>query len=181
MKIVDGHLHMWDDDINRPWLSDIPSLNTAHLPPHLSSEESSSQDEVEAMVYVETDVRAEDSLLEAKWVVHKISDLEPRIKGVIAHAPVEQGLNCTSHLDQLLSIGKKDGKQMIKGVRKLIQSESTDFCVQPDFIHGVQIATEKQFSFDITCRPHHLENVIKMVDQCPNTSFVLDPYNSPTR
>jgi L-fuconolactonase len=68
----------------------------------------------------------------------------------------------------------------VRGVRRLIQNQpDPDFCVRPDFIAGLKLLAPHNFVFDICVLHHHLPNVIKMVAECPELSFVLDHIGKP--
>ena len=47
------------------------------------------------------------------------------------------------YLEQLCGI------PLVKGVRRLIQSEDIEFCLSPDFLQGLQLLPEFDLSFDI--------------------------------
>jgi len=196
--VVDAHMHLWDPDhLPRKWLGGIPLLNKPHLtstvdeeakiPPKTSA--SFVPPNIEAIVYVETDVPPAYSLLETEWVVSKLAAEDKRIQGIVASAPLEDGDDVRKFLEALVRIGKggtfggsndAQGRQLVKGVRRLIQSESAEFCVQPSFVRGVKMLAEYNLSFDICCRPSHLDNVILLVSECPDTHFVLDHMGKPT-
>jgi L-fuconolactonase len=68
----------------------------------------------------------------------------------------------------------------IKGVRRLLQGESDpNFALNDDFARGVQLLPEYGFSFDICIKHHQLPGIIKLVQRCPNTSFILDHIAKP--
>ena len=48
-----------------------------------------------------------------------------------------------------LDLEKLSGIPKVKGVRRLIQEEDLEFCLNPDFIQGLQLLPEFDFSFDI--------------------------------
>jgi L-fuconolactonase len=68
---------------------------------------------------------------------------------------------------------------LVKGIRRLIQSEAPGFCIQPDFVRGVQLLSEYGFSFDICVRHHQLADTVTLVEQCPEVQFVLDHIGKP--
>ena len=51
--------------------------------------------------------------------------------------------------------------------------------MQPAFVEGVQRLADFGFSFDICVLHHQLEDVIKLVEQCPEVEFVLDHCGKP--
>ncbi len=170
--IVDSHLHLWDPTRFRmSWLDGNEVLNkpyglaeyrehTAGLP-------------IEAMVYLQVEVEPPYALLEAQWVVERARE-DPRIQGMVPWAPLEYGEQARAFLEALVAISP-----LVKGVRRLIQSESLDFCVQPGFVRGVQLLPEYGLSFDICIYHPQLANTIRMVEQCPDVSFILDHIGKP--
>ncbi len=68
----------------------------------------------------------------------------------------------------------------VKGVRRLIQSEADPgFCLQPEFIKGVQGLAAYGLSFDICISHAQLANAIEMVRRCPGVTCVLDHIAKP--
>ena len=171
--IIDAHLHLWDPaHFRMPWLDGDPLLGK----PYGLSEyrEHTRGIDIEAMVYLEVDVAAPYKLLEARWAADCAQE-DPRIQGIVASAPVEYGERTRAFLSALRDIDPR-----IKGVRRLLQDEpDIEFCLQPDFIRGVQILPEYGFSFDICIKHHQLGSVLKMVRQCPDTAFILDHIGKP--
>ncbi|MGD8294733.1 MAG: amidohydrolase family protein, partial [Desulfobacterales bacterium] len=69
---------------------------------------------------------------------------------------------------------------LIKGIRRIIQfEEDIEFCLQPDFIKGVQLLADFNWSFDICIYHPQMANSIKLVKQCPNVQFILDHIGKP--
>ena len=170
--IIDTHLHLWDPkNLDYPWLADTPVLNKAYL---LDAYKSATESvEVEKMVFIQCECNPEQSEDEAVWVT-ELAQKDTRIQGIVAQAPLELGEGARAIL---LRYSKN---KLIKGVRRLIQSEADlNFCIQPDFVTGVQLLSEYNFSFDICILHTQLENTIKLVTQCPNTQFILDHIGKP--
>ena len=68
---------------------------------------------------------------------------------------------------------------LVKGIRRLIQGENVDFCIQPNFINGVKTLARYGLSFDICIFHPQLANAIRLVEQCPNIQFILDHIGKP--
>ena len=169
--IVDTHIHLWHPDILRyPWLEDIPFLNKPYVLDDYRK--ACGAVDVEAMVFVQCDAQPKNGLTEAEWVT-SLAEEDPRIKGIVAWAPLEEGEGARSHLEKLAE------NQLVKGIRRLIQSESLEFCVQPGFIRGVQMLEEFGLNFDICIYHPHLANTIQFVKQCPDVQFILDHIGKP--
>src|SRR4051812_4005179 len=87
--IIDTHVHLWDPQLIRyPWLRDVPRLNRPYL---LSDYRAATQGvNVASMVFVQGDAEFSAFRQEAAWVA-ALAKVEPRIKALVAWAPLEKG------------------------------------------------------------------------------------------
>lgn len=170
--IIDTHLHLWDpNNLMYPWLHDLPQLNRPHLLPEYDRACGSLQ--VDAMVFMQAEADFSQAMDEAKWV-NSLARENSRIKAIIPWAPLEKGEGSRAFLEELKQY------PLIKGVRRIIQYEANlEFCLQPEFIRGVQLLADYNFSFDICISHIQMANTIKMVSQCPDISFILDHIGKP--
>lgn len=169
--IVDTHVHLWDPTLLRyPWLGDNELLNVPHLVDDFRK--ACGPVDVERIVFVQCECVPEQCVDEAKWV-SSLSKKDPRIQGIVAQASLESGEAIRPTLKALAA------NPQVKGVRRLLQPESVDFCLQPDFIRGTQLLPEYGLSFDICIFHRHLANILKFVQQCPEVSFILDHIGKP--
>lgn len=169
--IVDTHVHLWHPErLRYPWLEEAPAISKPHLLNDLRAACGSVS--VGSFVFVECDVHPDERLAEVEWVTSLVRD-EPRIKGIVASAPLENGDSVRPVLEELAR------NPLVKGIRRLIQAEALDFCLQPAFIKGVQLLAEYGLSFDICIVQSQLANVIEFVKQCPNNQFMLDHLGKP--
>ncbi|MDQ2997946.1 MAG: amidohydrolase family protein [Chloroflexota bacterium] len=171
--IVDAHLHLWDPQhFAIPWLDGNATLNQRYSPAEYA--EHAQDIAIEALVYLEVDVNPHYALLEPSWVAQRAQE-DPRIKAIVAHAPVEHGERARSFLDALVATSP-----LVKGVRRLLQGEpEADFCLRPDFVRGVQLLAEYGLSFDICINHAQLPAATELVRRCPQTSFILDHLGKP--
>lgn len=172
--IVDAHLHLWNPDQFRlAWLNGEPRLNK---PFDLADYRAQTTGiEIAAMVYLEVDVVPTYALLEAQWIDLRAETEEPRLRGIVAHAPVEDGERAWSFLTALAAIGPR-----VKGVRRLLQDEPDPaFCLRPDFVRGVHLLPELGMSFDLCVRHWQMVGIIELVRRCPEVSFILDHIGKP--
>jgi L-fuconolactonase len=170
-KIIDSHVHFWNPShLRYEWLDNLAAINKPFLPADLRK--SSMEWEMEKLVFVQADCLPEEGVDEAKWVTELAQD-DSRIQGIVAFAALENGELERSTVEQLANM------PLVKGVRRLIQSEAIGFSVQPHFIKGVQMLPKYNLSFDICVKHHQLPDVIEIVKQCPNVSFVLDHIGKP--
>lgn len=173
--IVDAHVHLWDvSQFPRPWLAARPSLNR---PFGLAEyQEQTGGLPIAEMVYVETGVAPSYTLLEAQWAVSLAErDPRPRLRGIVAAAPLDDGLHVRAYLETLAGLGP-----LVKGVRRNLEGErDPNVCLRDDFIQGVRLLTEYGLSCDICIRHDQLPEVTSLVQQCPAVSFVLDHLGKP--
>ena len=171
LNIVDSHVHFWDPGrLRYVWLDDLPQLNRPYLPDHVPAQGMSWR--VDALVFVQADCAAEQGLLEADWVT-SLAASDSRIQGIVAFAPLEKGEGVRPVLEELSK------RPLVKGVRRLLQSEPLGFSVQPDFVVGVQLLDEYDLSCDLCIRHFQMPDVIQLVRQCPRVNFVLDHIGKP--
>jgi L-fuconolactonase len=171
IPIVDSHIHFWDPShLNYPWLQDIPTLNRAFLPAQL--DQAATAVNLQKIVFVQADCVPEDGLAEVAWVA-QLAQTEPRIQGIVAFAPLENGAASATYLEKLKTF------PLVKGVRRLIQSEAPGFARQPEFVQGVQQLAQFGFSFDMCIVHTQLPEAIELVSRCPEVAFVLDHFGKP--
>jgi len=171
LHIVDSHVHFWEPSrLRYAWLEDLPPLNRAFLPDHVPTQGANWR--VEASVFVQADCAAEQGIREVDWVT-SLAASDSRIRGIVAFAPLEKGHAVRSVLETLSK------SALVKGVRRLIQSEPPGFSVQPTFVAGVQLLAEYGLNCDLCIRHYQMRDVIQLVRQCPGVSFVLDHIGKP--
>ena len=96
---------------------------------------------------------------------------DPRDRG---QRTARRGASVDEDLEVLAAI------PLVKGIRRLLQSEDAGFCLQPGFIEGVRLLPSHGLSFDICIFHPQLANAIEFVRQCPDVSFILDHIGKPT-
>lgn len=169
-RLVDSHVHFWQPDrLHYDWLAGLPALNRPFGPGDLSAEADGLP--LERIVFVQADCAVADSMREVEWV-SSLTAADPRIQGIVAFAALEIP-GAAHHLTELCA------NPLVKGVRRLIQSEGVDFAAQPEFVGGVRLLAEYGLSFDICIRHEQLPAVITLVGECPEVRFVLDHAGKP--
>ncbi len=169
--IVDTHVHLWHPkQLRYPWLAEVPTLNRPYLLKDYIAAYGAL--EIEAIVFVQCDTHPDDGLKETAWVT-SLAAVDPRIRGIVAWAPLEEGAQVAPFVEKLAE------NRLVKGIRRLIQSESVDFCVQPDFVSGVKTLSRYGLSFDLCIFHPQLANAIRLVEQCPHVQFILDHIGKP--
>jgi L-fuconolactonase len=171
VPITDAHVHFWDPSrLDYPWLRGSP-IGGPKQPADYSRE--TLPFKIEKLVFVQAECRPAQALPEAAWV-EKLASADPRIAGIVAFAPVED--------EKKLQLALEDfsRRPLVKGVRRLIQSErEPEYCLRPVFIAGVRRVAKAKLVFEVGARDDQLPAVARLVEQCPEVSFVLDHLGNP--
>jgi len=170
--IVDTHLHIWDPSkIRYSWLDGIDVLNRPYL---LSDYNAHTQGvDIEAMVFVQCEADPPGYEQEAAWVAAN-AEADPRLKGMVAWAPLEKGAAVAADLERLKQ------HKILRGIRRIIQFEpDLDFCLRPDFIEGVRTLQQFDLSFDICIDHRHMTNVIAFAGKTDTVPMILDHIGKP--
>ena len=171
-SIVDAHIHLWDlDNLSYPWLEAVPEIKKNYL--MADYYKAAKNQDVEAMIFVQAECSSEQFLNELAWV-QAIADKDERLKGIVPWAPLHLGVEVEGILENF----QKDSR--IKGVRQIIQLEQeTGFCLSQGFIDGIRLLGEYGLHFELTIDVHQFPDVLKLVEQCPGTQFILDHIGNP--
>jgi L-fuconolactonase len=170
IPIVDTHVHLWDiARLKYPWLQTVPTINRNFLIEDYA--EASSHFEVQSMVVVQGECLPEQYREEIQFLSEQAA-LDPRIQGIVAYAPVE---NEREFDDALEFFSATD---LVKGVRRMYD-EDPALCCSRTFIRNLRWLPAFGLTFDVSVKPHALNHTIKMIEQCPETSFVLDHLGKP--
>ncbi|MBS60355.1 MAG: amidohydrolase [Anaerolineaceae bacterium] len=171
MKIVDSHVHFWDIELlEYNWLLEEPTIRRTYLPSDFLQETKFC--DIDKLLFVQADCLPSEGLDEVEWV-KELASVENRIAGIVAFAPIENHASLESNLDRLAGI------DLVRGVRRILQSESNGFATQESFIDGVLKLEEFGFTFDVCVNHTQLPDVVELVDRCPNVNFVLDHLGKP--
>lgn len=165
--LIDAHLHLWDP-AQVPWTRGTPVFNRVYDVAQFAA--ASAECRVARAVFVQCD--ASDGLAEVAWVAEQ-ARVDPRLVGIVAHAPVEQGAAVAPHLARLAA------QPLVRGVRRIIQGEPSGFCARPEVIAGVQALAAHDLGFDLCLRRAQLPEVIALVKACPRVRFMLDHLGNP--
>ncbi|HEY3932969.1 MAG TPA: amidohydrolase family protein, partial [Verrucomicrobiae bacterium] len=149
LSIVDSHVHLWNPaQLRYSWIDGLPALNRAFLPADFAS--ASVNSNVGKMIFVECGCEPAQSLAEVNWI-SDLAKTEPRIKGVVAHADLEKGESVRADLEILAA------NPLVKGIRRNLQGERTaEFCLRQEFVAGVKLLAEFEFTFDLCIRHEQL-------------------------
>lgn len=125
------------------------------------------------IIFVESGADPAQSLAEVDWI-SDLAESELRLKGIVAHAPLEKGNAVRAELEAFAS------RPLVKGVRRNLQGErDSEFCLRPEFVTGVYLLAEFGFTFDFCIRHEQLPSIAELVRRVPQVTFVLDHFGKP--
>lgn len=168
LPIIDTHQHLWDlSKFKLPWLAGAPAIDHSYLQSDYAAATAGLN--VVKAVYMEVDVEPTQQMAEARYIIEQCErDDTPTVGAVISGRPASA--------DFAPYITQFKGSPYIKGVRQVLHGPSTPagYCLQPTFVKNIQLLGELGMSFDLCLRAGELADAVKLVDQCPETRFVVD-------
>jgi L-fuconolactonase len=173
LPIVDAHVHLWDPGLMRiPWLDGDATLER---PFGLAEyREHTAGIAIEAFVYLQVEVAPAYGLSEARHVA-ALAATDPRLRAIVAWAPLEDGARARSYLADLVAISP-----LVRGVRRITQGEADPaFCLRPGFVEGVKLLPEFGLTCDLCIYHPQLGPTLELVRRCPEVTFMLDHIAKP--
>lgn len=170
MRVVDGHLHLWDPEaLTYEWL-DGPLLRSFG-PDELDAALAEAPDADYGFVFVQAECAPEQSLAEVDWVA-SLAGRVP-LRGIVARAPLEDLIATDALLAEL------SARPLVVGVRRLLQSEPDGFSAAPRFRAAARAVAAAGLSFDACVRWTQLPDVVELADAVPDLTIVLDHLGKP--
>jgi len=168
LPIVDTHQHLWDlSKIRPPWLKRETKLNRSFLMEDYLQETRGLN--IVKAVYMEVAVAPEDKVAEAEYIVDLCRRTDnPTVAAVIGGEPGLDGFRDY--------INRFKGSPFVKGVRHIPRAvKGDDFLyLKQESIDDVRLLGELGMRFDLCMPPRRLPEAVRLVDQCPETRFILD-------
>ncbi|MBM4038330.1 MAG: twin-arginine translocation signal domain-containing protein [Planctomycetes bacterium] len=164
LPAVDTHQHLWDlSKLTLPWIKPGSDLSRNFVMKDYI--EATAGLNVAKAVYMEVDVRPEDKLAEADYVVDLCKRKDnPTCAAVIGARVAEPGFRDY--------VARFKGSPYVKGVRQITGKPGQ--YVDDPFVKGVRLLGELGLSFDICTSPARLAEAAELVERCPDTRFVVD-------
>ena len=173
LPIIDAHVHLWNPgQLRIPWLDGNSLLEQPYGLTDYAAHTVGLK--VEALVYVQVDVAPAYALVEAQQIA-ALARADPRLRAIVAFAPLEDGPRVRSYLDALVAISP-----LVKGVRRIVQGEvDPAFSTRPGFIEGVRALADYSLSCDLCINHSQFAATIELVRSCAEVQFMLDHLGKP--
>jgi len=170
--IVDTHVHFWDTArLRYPWLETSTLLNRPYLPQDY--DEAIGSVKVGKIVFVEAACTEDQTQAEVDWVTTLAKD-EPRIQGIVANVPLEQGEAALPRLEALAV------NPLVKGIRRFFSTQTeAPHGLHPGLAEGVQCLERFGLHFDLGLQRGQVPVATELVRQCPNVRFMLNHIGVP--
>lgn len=172
LPIVDTHQHLWNlTKFKLAWFDpDTPEgkILGHNFTPKEYAEATKGLNVVKA-VYMEVDVVPEQQQKEADYITELCEGGKTQTRAaVVSGRPNSDGF--AKYAKQF------KGSKYVKGVRQVLHVKDTPkgYSLDPKFVKGIQLLGELGLGFDLCVRPEELPDHTKLVDQCPDTRFILD-------
>ncbi len=171
--IIDAHLHIWDPERYAiSWQAD----NAAMARPFSIEDyaEDTRNLNIEAMVFVEAFVDRGGFLQEVRFV-EEAAARDPRLRAIVANAPLEDGEDARPFLEHL-----QRHHPLVVGTRRMIEFQpDPDFATRPDFVRGVQMLREFDMSFDVNVHHTQMDMAAALADAVEDVPLILDHCGKP--
>lgn len=170
--IVDSHVHLYDPGhLRYSWLKRVPRIDRRYDLADL--DRCRGKVDLAKIVFAEVWVDPGLHVDEAAWV-QKLADADPRLAGMVAHAPLEKGAAVVADLERLMAF------PALRGIRRLIEIEADpSFCLEPGFLEALRLLPRYGLTFDICVKHWALVFGVELVKRCPDVQFVLDHIGKP--
>ncbi len=169
MRVLDSHLHLWDDAVLRyTWLEGPYAHRFADAEferariPGAAGEES---------VFVQAETIDDDYIGEVRWVESLAAPL--RIVGIVAGAHLHRGVHTVTHLEELVT------HPLVVGVRHNLQDDADGLVMSSDFVMGAREVAARALTFDACVRATQLPDIARLAGAVPDLRMVLDHLGKP--
>jgi L-fuconolactonase len=174
VRLVDSHVHFWDPRrLEYSWLRDHALLNRLYEAQDYPAQDAGAR--TDAFVFIECDADPGQSLEEIDFVETQ-AQRDPRIRAIVAHAPLERGRSIEPLLEQIVGSSSN-----VRGIRRILQSEFDlrTLLHSATFIEGVRLLCKFDLHFEITVSHTQMAYLVEFVQALPEVRMVLDHCGKP--
>lgn len=176
--IIDTHLHVWDPaQLSYGWIKGHPLFDRPYHVEDYAQDTAALQ--TEAMVFVEcyadfTDLSGQ--YLEEVRFVETEAARDPRLRGIVAMAPLEQGKDCEPILAEMAA-----RHPLVKGIRRIMEFDPDPraLTLSDGFIEGVNLLAKYGFHFEINVHHHQMDIIRDFIRHIPDVPLILDHCGKP--
>lgn len=174
VQLIDTHVHFWHPGrLRYSWLGSNTLLNRSYGVRDYPGQEMAAT--AEAFVFIECDADAGQSLAEIEFIAEQAQS-DPRLRAIVAHAPLERGPAVQALLEQIVSHSAR-----VRGVRRILQAEVDVRAMveSPAFLAGMRLLRKFDLHFEITVNYTQMDCVPELARAVPEVAMVLDHCGKP--
>ena len=173
-RLLDTHVHFWNPQrLRYSWLRNNALLNKRYEVEDYSA--LGQWPTTDGWVFIECDADPGQSLEEIQFVEEQ-AQRDPRVRAIVAHAPLERGRAIEPLLEQIVRCSSK-----VRGIRRILQMEGDlgALLQSATFIEGVRLLRKFDLHFEITVTHRQMDRVSAFVQMLPEIPMVLDHCGKP--
>lgn len=165
--IIDSHQHFWKyHPVRNAWITDaMKILQRDFLPEDLLPIYENLG--INGCVAVQADQSEEETNF-----LLKLASENDFIKGVVGWVDLKN-----PKVDERLQHLSEN--RFLKGIRHILQDETANFVLDPQFQNGISKLRKWNLTYDILIYPNQLKNATKLVAKFEDTKFVIDHLAKP--
>lgn len=167
MPVIDAHQHFWHyDPVRHDWINeDMSVIRKDFLPGQLKPIFDTAG--IDGCIAVQAD----QTETETDFLMQLAAEND-FIRGVVGWVDLLSG-----NLEERLAYYHQF--PIVKGFRHILQAEDPGFMLQPEFLRGIALLSQFDFTYDILVFPKHLAAVHTLVEKFPEQRFVIDHMAKP--
>lgn len=171
MTIIDTHQHLWDlNQFPYSWTAGLPALNRSfRMNDYLQAMDGL---QIEKTVHVEADVDEPWMLHETRHILSLAEAPDNPLSGVVATCRPE-------HAGFARFVESIIGHPALKGLRRILHTQPDELSQTSLFVENLRRLPAWGLSFDLCVRSHQLPLALRLIRECPETSFILDHCGNP--
>ncbi|WP_334152331.1 amidohydrolase family protein [Microbacterium sp.] len=170
MRVIDSHLHLWDEDVlTYTWLEGPYAHRFAQA--ELDHDRLTGVNE-ETAIFVQAETVAEQFLDEVRWVEHHAEALG--VVGIVAGARLDRGIDTVTHLGEL------SAHPLVRGVRHMLQNDDDGLAMSMAFVTGARELAGRGWTFDACIRASQVPDIARLAGAIPELQIVVDHLGKPS-
>jgi L-fuconolactonase len=101
---------------------------------------------------------------------------DPRIRAIVAKAPLERGKAAEPILDEMITRFPR-----LRGIRRIpeFEPDPRGFMLNPQFVEGVRLLKQYNLRFELNVNYTQMDDAIEFLEQVPDIPIVLDHCGKP--
>jgi len=135
--------------------------------------------QTEALVFVECHVdegAGSGQFIREVEFVEGEAQRDPRIRAIVAKAPVERGASVRPILEEMAARFPR-----LRGIRRIpeFEPEPRAFMLNPNFIEGVRLLAQLDLHFELNVNYTQMDSALEFLERIPDVPIVLDHCGKP--